>query len=40
VSDFVAERRDLADGRLKPLLSVQFAAQMVTGILPSVRREE
>jgi hypothetical protein len=40
VSDFVADRRDLADGRLKPLLSVQRAAQTVTSILPSVCREE
>ena len=40
VSDLVADRRDLADGRLKPLLYVRRTAQTATSILPSVRREE
>ena len=40
VSDLVADRRDLADGGLKPLLSVRRTAQTVTSMLPSVRREE
>jgi len=40
VSDLVTDRRDLADGRLKPLLCVRRTAEAVTGSLPSVRREE
>jgi hypothetical protein len=40
VSNLVTDRRDLADGRLKPLLSVRRSAKTVTSILPYVRREE
>jgi hypothetical protein len=40
VSDLVANGRDLADGRLKPLLSVRRTAHTVTNILPNIRLEE
>src|SRR5947208_176605 len=40
VSNLIADRRNLTDGRLKPLLAVQRAAQTLTSILPCVRREE
>jgi hypothetical protein len=35
MSDLVADRRDLADGRLKPLLSIQCTAQTAASILPT-----
>ena len=40
MSYFVADRRDLAHRRLKPLLSVRRTTKTVPSILPSVRREE
>ena len=40
VSDLVTNRRDLADGRLKPLLSVRRTTQMLASILPYVDREQ
>ena len=40
VSNLVTDRRNLADGRLQPLLSVRFPTQTAAGILPCVRCEE
>jgi hypothetical protein len=40
VSDLVANRRDLANGGLKTLLSVGCTAQTLTSMLPSIRCEE
>ena len=40
VGDFVADRRNLVDGRRKPLLQVGRIAQAVTRLLLNVRREE
>jgi hypothetical protein len=38
--NLVADRRDLVDGRPKPLLSVFYVAQTLTSILPNVRRKQ
>jgi hypothetical protein len=40
VGDLVADRRNLADGRLKQLLSVLCTAKTVTRILPNVGRKQ
>src|SRR5262245_19634619 len=40
MSDLVTHRGDLAEGSLKPLLSVRLITKTVTCVMPSVRREE